>query len=257
MNQTEQTTIIGIDCATNDEKVGLSISDASPDRCVTRVARVGSKEGGVAEEVAACLVSPIRTLIALDAPLGWPRPMSESLAAHKAGEPLAVAANDLFRRATDRFVKSRLGKQSLDVGADRIARTAHSALKLLADLRQKTGLPIPMAWEPSYSERIAVIEVYPAATLVAHGIRDTGYKKKDQIAERKAIMGSLERIIRLPEDREAMERSADALDAFVCVLAAFDFLRGNAEPPDDIGLARHEGWIWVLTRPHTTEVQNG
>jgi predicted RNase H-like nuclease len=248
----DQTTIIGIDCATDDAKVGLSIAVAGPDRCVARFAGTCSSEGGVAKKVAAWLARPTRSLIAFDAPLGWPRQMGEALAAHRAGEPLTVAANDLFRRATDRFVKARLGKQSLDVGADRIARTAHSALKLLGDVRQKTGFPIPMAWEPSYSERVAAIEVYPAATLIAHGMPDTGYKKKDKIAERKAIMGSLERIIQLPEDRAAMELSADALDAAVCVLAGFDFLRGEGQAPEDTGLARHEGWIWVRARPRTT-----
>jgi hypothetical protein len=164
---------------------------------------------------------------------------------------LTVSANDLFRRATDRFVKARLGKQSLDVGADRIARTAHAALKLLADVRQRAGLPIPMAWSPSYSERVAAIEVYPAATLIANGIPDTGYKKKDKIAERKAILGDLERILQLPDDRAAMELSADALDAAVCVLAGLDFLRGDAYKPEDPELAKHEGWIWVRTRRRT------
>jgi hypothetical protein len=177
--------------------------------------------------------------------------LGKALTAHKAGEPLSVPANDLFRRATDRFVKARLGKQSLDVGADRIARTAHAALKLLADVRRRAGLPIPLAWEPSYSERIAVIEVYPAATLIAHGIPDTGYKKKEKIAQRKAIMGGLERIVQLPEDRAVMDLSADALDAAVCVLAGLDFLGGEAYNPEDTELAKHEGWIWVRARQRT------
>ena len=149
-------------------------------------------------------------------------------------------------------MKARLGKQSLDVGADRIARTAHSALKLLDEVRQKTGLPIPMAWEPNYTERVAAIEVYPAATLIAHGIPDTGYKKKEKVAERKVILGSLEHALQLPEDRAAMELSADALDAAVCVLAGFDFLHGEAYTPEDSELAKHEGWIWVRARPRVS-----
>ncbi|MDA1054881.1 MAG: DUF429 domain-containing protein [Planctomycetota bacterium] len=256
MNQTDRTTIIGIDCATNEARVGLSFGVAGPDRCVATFAGTNQRQRGVAEAVAEAVANSLkskqaRALIALDAPLGWPHLMGESLATHRAGEHLAKTANELFRRETDRFVKTQLGKQSLDVGADRIARTAHSALQLLADVRQRTGLPIPMAWESNYSERVAVIEVYPAATLRSHGIKDTGYKRKDQVAERKAIIGRLERLIQLPEDRAAMERSADALDAGVCVLAAFDFLRGSAQPPEDTELSRHEGWIWVRTRPHT------
>ena len=39
--------------------------------------------------------------------------------------------------------------------------------------------------------------------------------------------------------------SDDALDAALCCTAAADFLRGNAFEPQDIDLARKEGWIWV------------
>src|SRR5258706_2348127 len=244
-----ETTIVGIDCATDDAKVGLSRAVAGPERCVVEFAGACSSERKVAEEVAGWLSAGGRGLIAFDAPLGWPRPMGEALADHKAGERLAVAAIQLFRRATDRFVRERLGKQSLDVGADRIARTAHSALQLLADVRQRTGLPIPMAWEPGYAERVAAIEVYPSATLMAHGVAGMGYKKRDKIAERQAIMSRLERLIQLPQDRVAMERSADALDAAVCALAGFDFLRAEAYPPDDTEVACKEGWIWVRAKP--------
>jgi predicted nuclease with RNAse H fold len=106
-----------------------------------------------------------------------------------------------------------------------------------------------LAWQPSYSDRVAAIEVYPAATLIAHGIPDTGYKKKEKISERKAIMSSLGRLIELPVERSAMELSADALDAAVCVAAGLDFLRGEAYKPEDAELARHEGWIWVREKP--------
>jgi len=174
--------------------------------------------------------------------------MGGALAAHQAGLPLAVSANELFRRATDRFVKAKLGKQSLDVGADRIARTAHSALRLLADLRHATGLPIPLAWEPTHTIPVAAIEVYPAATLVAHGIPDTGYKKKESIVARRSIIDEISKQIKLPDNRAAMELSADALDAVVCVLAGYDFLRGEAYPPEERELALHEGWIWVRPR---------
>jgi predicted RNase H-like nuclease len=241
----EQITILGIDCATDDAKVGLSRAVAGKGRCVVHFAGTCSSEREVADEVASWLAGQTRALIAFDAPLGWPRPMGAALVAHSAGQPLAGDPNELFRRATDRFVKARVGKQSLDVGADRIARTAHSALKLLAAVRQKTRLPIPMAWEPRYSEQVAAIEVYPAATLMAHGIRDTGYKNKEKIAERKEIMGSLKRLVQLPKDKAEMEGSADALDAAVCVLAGYDFLRGEAYQPEKKELAVHEGWIWV------------
>ena len=243
-----RTTIIGIDCATIDAKVGLSIGVAEHDRCVVQFAGVCSTEREVAGEVAAWLAQSTRALIALDAPLGWPQAMGRALAQHRAGEPLSMTANNLFRRATDGFVKMHLGKQSLDVGADRIARTAHAALKLLADLRRLTALPIPMAWAPGYDAHAAAIEVYPAATLIAHGIPARGYKKKDQSAERRVIIKRLTDHVELPPDTSVMERNADALDAVVCVLAGYDFLRGQCHPPEDGQLARHEGWIWVRAR---------
>jgi hypothetical protein len=56
------------------------------------------------------------------------------------------------------FIKEKIGKQSLDVGADRIARTAYSALELLDRLRQMLGHDIKLAWEPT-NKGISLIEV--------------------------------------------------------------------------------------------------
>ena len=80
---------------------------------------------------------------------------------------------------------------SLDVGADRIARTAYTALAILGKLRTELGIPIPLAWTPTDVLPVAAIEVYPAATLVAHQIRSTGYKKRDQTVERREIVEAL------------------------------------------------------------------
>ena len=242
-------TIVGVDCATVDARVGLAVASAEGDRCAVRFAGVCSTEQEVAGVVAGWLAGAARVLLAFDAPLGWPEAMGRALAAHRAGDPLPVAANGLFRRDTDRFVKARLGKQSLDVGADRIARTAHAALTLLADLRRRTGLPLPLAWTPEDAAPAAAIEVYPAATFLAHGIPVRGYKKREQTAARRAIMGRLEHHLELPPDRDAMEGNADALDAAACVLAGWDFLRGHVYLPGDPALARHEGWIWVRPLP--------
>jgi hypothetical protein len=186
-----------------------------------------------------------RTLLAIDAPLGWPEPMGKALVGHVAGAPIEPTAHDLFRRATDRFVKARLGKQSLDVGADRIARTAHAALHLLADIRSITALPVPLAWAHTFSDRLAAIEVYPAVTLVAYDLPSSGYKKPRDGRVKAAIINLLRDLLSLPDDIVDMERSTDALDAGLCVLAGFDFLRGEAYAPQDLELALREGWIWV------------
>src|SRR5688500_17232343 len=100
-----QITLIGIDCATVDSKVGLSIGTICTDRCVIQYADTCSSERSVAEVVVERLAGSTRALLAFDAPLGWPRPMGESLVAHQAGAFLSVEADELFRRETDRFVR--------------------------------------------------------------------------------------------------------------------------------------------------------
>ena len=66
----------------------------------------------------------VQILSAMDAPLGWPAPVAQSLPNHNAGDFLTGTENAFFRRETDRFIRERIGKQSLNVDADRIARTA-------------------------------------------------------------------------------------------------------------------------------------
>jgi predicted RNase H-like nuclease len=243
--------IIGIDCATVDSKVGLAVGTADSNGCVVERAAAWTKEVKVVETVAEWLDHTDRALIAFDAPLGWPRPLGRGLADHRAGRSFAETANELFRRETDGHVKKEFGKQPLDVGADRIARTAVSALTLLEKIRRITNLPIPLAWKPDYKDRATAIEVYPAATLVACGLPAKNYKNKHQAAERRTISAGLERWMQLPAERNDMESNADVLDAAICVLAGFDFVTGKATPPINLDLAQHEGWIWVRRKAVT------
>lgn len=151
----------------------------------------------------------------------------------------------MFRRATDRFVREKLGKTPLDVGADRIARTAHSALAILGSLRQKLGQEIPLAWSTDFDD-VSAIEVYPAATLIAHRIGSHGYKNPDQIAQRDNIIEHLKAQVTISEEVSIIRSSPDALDAAVCVLAGADFLRKRAIAPTagDLAVAKREGWVW-------------
>jgi hypothetical protein len=134
-------------------------------------------------------------------------------------------------------------KTCLDVGADRIARTAYAALTILGNLRVELGLPIPLAWAPADVSRVAAIEVYPTATLVAHRIRSTGYKKHDQTEERREIVEALHSKLTIGESVPDLATSADLVDAAVCLLAGDDFISGRAMNPEDRGLAEREGWI--------------
>ncbi len=137
--------LIGIDCATQYRNVGIARGSYRDG-----VALEAVEMGGPATEdrLVEWIEGEEPCLIAMDAPLGWPDALSRSLVDHYAGRVLADDAHALFRRRTDRFIRSRVGKQPLDVGADRIARTAHAALSLLHRLRERTGERIPLAWEP-------------------------------------------------------------------------------------------------------------
>ena len=237
--------IIGADIATEDARTGLALAIAA-DGVRLRKVRIGRDQSvrSILEEW--LTDSDGAVLIAIDAPLGWPIPLAASLKSHAAGESLKTPADDLFRRATDKFIKREVKKTPLDVGADRIARTARAALQLLEDLRTKLSAAIPLAWDPADMTEHAVIEVHPAATLKAHGIRETGYRKDGDLERRHEIVEALGKKIAVPEHMVAdLSRNPDLLDAAVCVLAAKDFVTGRAMPPPAPRLAEREGWIWT------------
>jgi hypothetical protein len=227
------TTLLGVDCSTNPAKTGLAVGHLRGEAVCIDQSTTGASWRSPASIVLEWLDGHDDVLLALDSPLGWPQKLGPSLATHKAGEPLEVDPNVLFRRAADREIKRRLGKQPLDVGADRIARTAVAALKFLQTLRSETGRTIPMAWGPGEPAGWRVIEVYPAATRLAHGVLDKG-----------GVLDGFGQVLDCSVV-DAETCSIDEADACVCVLAAADFLLGRAIPPADLNTARTEGWIWA------------
>ncbi len=247
--------IIGIDCATEDARIGLAHGIADGPNLQVLDARQCSRDQPAIQTILEWITTRQypQTLLAIDAPLGWPAALGKALAGHQAGDAISVDAHDLFRRETDRFIKRTLGKQPLDVGADRIARTAHAALGLLGELRRLLGHVIPLAWATTLTAPISAIEVYPAATLVGRGCRSTGYKNAEQAPQRREIIAALHSDgVKLP-DLPVLEQSADALDAALCLVAAHDFLLGCAMPPSNPELAKREGWIWA--RHHSEHKQ--
>lgn len=188
-------------------------------------------------------------LIALDAPLGWPQALAEMLPGHFAAKAPQFTANEMFRRRTDDVVKEKLKKQPLDVGADKIARATHAALRFLGLLRKATGLAVPLAWSPGQPTEVSAIEVYPAATLIAHGLPSKSYKQSTNESKNKRhkLVERLADIVELnePTCKEMVARH-DLLDAAVCVIAGVDFAEGDVVEPlsEEIDQAKREGWIW-------------
>ncbi len=238
--------IIGIDWSTDDKKTGIALGSVQSNKVVIKDVKVGSKNERPEEVILGWLRRDRLALLAIDAPLGWPVALAEELPSHTAGEIIRGDANDLFRRGTDRLVKREIGKQPLDVGADHIARTAHSALRLLDRLRKKTGLPIPLAWEMGNIKDTCAIEVYPAATLRAWLGSVPNYKDKGAASERLKLTAKISASLS-EASLTVIKQSSDAFDAIICVLAASDFLSGRciSMPTESEALAKKEGWIWV------------
>lgn len=252
-------TLIGIDCAADPANTGLALGRYADGGVTVLDATIGARQPPLIETLRPWLQRGGPTLVAVDAPLGWPRPMGAALAAHRAGAPLAYErgarsdatsqddASRFFRRETDRYIRGRVGRQPLDVGADRIARAAFAALDLLAQIARAAGQPLELAWRPEAIAGLRAIEVYPAATLQAHAMTSKGYKEPGQRPARAQILAGLAERLRFARALPALLDAPDVLDAVVCLLAAQDFLRGEAmpPPPELAEAAAHEGWIWA------------
>lgn len=257
---------IGYDCAVQDKNSGLARGeirrgsltltealpgDAVPAAATERLVRT------IADWISAARSGGRRVVLAVDAPLGWPEPMGRALAGHFAGARLDYPANDLFRRETDRVVRSLYGRQTLDVGADRIARTALRALEVLEQVRQFTGLDVPVAVEdralsPEFDAGCVAIEAYPAGWLAATHRLVRGYRA-DAAVRRTLFDGIWEGHAEVTRD-EVCE-NPHVFDASVCVQIARDFVHHRCVSPQEIGvavdIAKREGWIW-LPRPDAT-----
>lgn len=246
-----KTFIIGIDVATVASKVGLAMAklDSHNMAKLKEVRLCGN--GFKPAQIVGNWINELegRILFAIDAPLGWPDSMRTVFSDHLAGMPLSVPPNKLFRRETDRYIQRETGKTPLDVGADRIARTAHAALEILGGIANHIGKTIPMAWSSDF-DNIAAIEVYPAATLKILGIRSSGYKRKNQDGERWEMIKALSYWVEIGGHASDLVENPDVLDAVVCVVAGMDFISGKATQPTDKKLAEREGWIWVRSNQY-------
>ena len=242
-----QVVVIGIDCAAQPEKTGIALGHLEGGALRLIDARRGRSVGDLVETIAQWLDGAEAALLALDAPLGWPKLLAEGLHSHLAGAPLRGEPNALFRRTTDRQIYERFRKTPLDIGADRIARAARAGLELLQRVRDHTATPIPLAWVPSEGPAIRAIEVYPAATVIRAGVTlsTRGTKEERRIQDHAAKLAWLATVCELPAALQAGLHDPDVRDAAICVASGARFLTGACEAPEDQELARKEGWIWV------------
>jgi hypothetical protein len=246
--------VVGVDAAAAKRKTGIALGHIEGDTVkVVTVRKMRSMEDAV--ETVAEWVEQGACLICIDAPLGWPLALGRELSQHDAGQEIDVGNHDLFRRRTDLHIKRLTKKTPLDVGADRIARTAHASLRFLGRLRARLGMALPLPIEAGPVSEPSAIEVYPGGTLAALGVAYRPYKRPEQGPSRTALRQLLAETHGLavckPEDAEAMDASDDLLDAAICLLAGAAFLAGDVHgpEPEERTLARREGWIWVPRSP--------
>jgi hypothetical protein len=240
--------LVGLDAASDRRRFGWAVAerDGGTTRLVAQ-GLLGRADGDWPPPLRQALTDPVGVLIAVDAPLGWPRRMGATIAAHRAGAPVAVAKNDLFRRVTDDVVRTTLRKQPLEVGADLIARAAMEALAVLDELRALSAKPLPLAWSPA-AARDALIEVYPGATLTAHGVARSKYKDPATPGAREPMIAAF--APRLAGLEARIGEPSDIFDACLCIVCALDFLEGRCIAPDagQREAGEVEGWIW-FARP--------
>jgi len=259
-------TVLGVDVAARLRNIGVARGVLDLDSGHVRVEEAargatpqlpGPGSGptqDAAERVAAWLGERMpphhRVILALDAPLGWPRTLSRGLAEHRAGDDLAApdGPDRLWRRVTDQDVHRRFGKLPLEVGANYIARAAWAGLEILRLTRQISGraLPLPLVHGPDD----AALETYPAATLRSWLGADPGSYKARDPAPRTALLDRLhERApLSVSEPARAAAQAVDhTFDAVVCVLAGADFATARSAPipPEHHAIATIEGWIHV------------
>jgi predicted nuclease with RNAse H fold len=237
--------IVGIDCATIATKTGLSLSEYANGVLTVRECQLASRKPSVAQQILLWIRNADIALLALDSPLGWPAAMGTVLGEHSAGAPIGIGSNELFRRHTDEVVRKTIGKNPLEVGADRIARTAVSALYLIDELAKLCGRKIVLAWREKLESGIYSIEVYPAGTLRSY--EGSSLRLGGVGSRKKALLKEMIREGRLslhPEPLQAIDNE-HALDAVFCAIAAMDFVEGKAIHPksDEEARAQKEGWI--------------
>lgn len=246
-----RTHIIGLDAASQRSKFAFSLGALDSATGVLDVEDAGLlRESAVSQRIVPWIANAARCLVAIDAPLGWPDGLRTLIGDHQAGRPPhGMLSKDLaFRRYTDEVV--RRTKVPLEIGADKIARAAFEALRVLEEIRDLTGKEIPLAWAPSFAGT-AAIEVYPGATLVARNLACGPYKERDQRPARQQMTESLLAkglISHLPDPiaLAAMDDD-DVLDALLCLVAGRDFLLGHCDPPPEVHVdrVRRESWIWL------------
>ena len=271
------TTIVGVDFSGHREDrntwVALGRLDAGG---ALRLDSVQPARRADLYELLAAIPTP--AVAALDFPFGVPA----EFAAHLAPKPPLRAMPDLwkiasgmtageFLEARGRFVAAhgelkRSGDtrhfpesySPLHVANPNMVPMTYEGIRLLHRWHEndprRWHVP-PLEPPPRPAQTVTLLELMPGAFLKAVGLPYKGYKKGRRSAElREKITGTLARASGIPlPDLDAIRMgchaSDDFLDAVVAAVGAACWAQGTnrfRQPqPDELALARLEGWIYV------------
>jgi predicted nuclease with RNAse H fold len=238
----------GVDLASRDSLTAGSVVEWDPEPSVVEVRLPLSDDA-----IVGLATGPKTVVTAIDAPFGWPRDFAAAVHGYDAGGPFQVDGS-LWLRETDRRIVSTTGRRPLSVYSDRIAYPAVRAARLLTRL----GGDVPAARDG----RDNVIEVYPAAAMIAWGIAPGRYKRPDALKARVALLESFEALLPgldVQGHHDVLVATDHAIDALVAALVGRAFSLGQvaAIPTSVREAASVEGWIWVPDRPLGALVAEG
>lgn len=237
-------TIIGLDAAVQDKDIGCVRGEYNHGS-FTVTDRWDRKEPLV-DTIAGWIKNSSQSILAIDAPLGWPVSFRKILNTHCAGRPLDIDPELFFKRQTDLDIRNRFRKTTLEITADRIARTAFFTLERMDKIEKQLEAEFQLLWSIQELNNYGIVEVYPAATLLANELPIKGYKK-DNFNVRKKLFEQLKINYHFTNPKELDLTSIEHdFDAFICCLAGIDFIEGKSMPPNDLDQEiKEEGWIWV------------
>lgn len=237
---------VGVDLSAEPDKTAVATVEWSGGAAVVTALAEKADDAVVIEAVANAEKSGI------DCPFGWPLPFVEFVTAHRDGhvtghpEYQGIAwRRTLANRMTDLQVAKRPGLRPLSVAADRIGHAALRCAWLLSEL-DRAGVDVDRAGNG------AVVEVYPAASLLRWGLVNGRYKGAANRQARDDLVRALRAAapwLELGPYEDACRRSDDAFDAVVAALSARAATLGLVTAPtdDQAETARVEGWIAVPT----------
>ncbi|WP_068273129.1 DUF429 domain-containing protein [Aldersonia kunmingensis] len=226
---------VGVDLAAEPARTALAVIEWSASSARLTDVRVNVSDA----DIVACAAGAAR--VGIDSPFGWPDAFVDFVTAHHRGDPPAVSLQTreqrrpLTKRHTDLVVAKRTGLMPLSVSADLIG---HVALRCAGLLEQLAVTNRADGW---------AVEVYPVAGLKLWGLPFRGKSTAVGLTGMVAALREAAPWLDLGSFVELVTEQHDAFDAVIAALLARAVECGATygPEPDELAVARREGWVHV------------